>query len=362
MTLLDKLRRIGDDVARQRELMSQEDEEAAKHVSVTPFIEALGYNVRNLSEVKSQFSADPRGTGGERVDFAIMRDHQPIVLIEAKRAREELSDKYWRQLHDYFGATDVRFGILTNGIEYRFYTDLKKRNIMDKAPFLTIDMLNLDERLVNELEVFTKSGFDPERIIAGARKLLLRSLLEKEFNAPSEEFLRYCARQLSWDDLGTGEMQALAKAVKAALQEFINDEIAMYLSRPEETDDDSRPEEDVADKPEPVPLAPEGVVEVPIFATHKGQRFEATLLVDEIMNWHKKAVMVRFDGELMSSVEAAKKAVRTLNPERKTGKSGLQFWKFIHPVSGEDLPIKVLCDDVQKGGEIRQQLQDYARS
>ena len=58
---------------------------------------------------------------------------------------------------------DARYAILTNGIIYQFFTELDEKNRMDITPFLTIDMDNLDERLVRELERFTKDPSTPTR-------------------------------------------------------------------------------------------------------------------------------------------------------------------------------------------------------
>ena len=169
MGLLESIRKISTRVEQQRPLMKTE--EATKQVSIRPFIEALGYDTSDLAEVEPEYIADARTRGGERVDYAIKQDRRPIILIEAKSANTILTENHWRQLHDYYNADDVQFGILTNGLEYRFFTDLKKRNIMDKQPFMMINMLNLDERTVSELEGFTKSGYDPELILSNAQKL-----------------------------------------------------------------------------------------------------------------------------------------------------------------------------------------------
>lgn len=56
----------------------------------------------------------------------------------------------------YFGTSPAKFGILTNGIIYRFYTDLEESNKMDLVPFLEIDMANLKDSSINELKNFVK--------------------------------------------------------------------------------------------------------------------------------------------------------------------------------------------------------------
>ena len=41
-------------------------------------------------------------------------------------------ERHDSQLFRYFGTTPAKFAILTNGIFYRFYTDLEDANKMDK--------------------------------------------------------------------------------------------------------------------------------------------------------------------------------------------------------------------------------------
>ena len=47
-------------------------------------------------------------------------------LIECKSISENL-DRHDSQLFRYFGTTSAKFEILTNGLVYRFYTDLTTR-------------------------------------------------------------------------------------------------------------------------------------------------------------------------------------------------------------------------------------------
>jgi hypothetical protein len=36
--------------------------------------------------------------------------------------------------------------VLTNGIRYRFYTDVNKQNILDEKPFLEFDVTDMKEK------------------------------------------------------------------------------------------------------------------------------------------------------------------------------------------------------------------------
>lgn len=117
-------------------------EEATKTALIMPFINALGYDVFNPLEVLPEMCCDIGTKKGEKIDYAIMRDGEPIILIECKHWEQDLN-LHDNQLLRYFNVSKAKFGVLTNGITYRFYTDLSEPNIMDEKPFLEINMLDL---------------------------------------------------------------------------------------------------------------------------------------------------------------------------------------------------------------------------
>ena len=117
-------------------------EEATKNALVMPFIAALGYDVFNPKEVIPEFAADVGTKKGEKVDYAIMRDGETIILVECKKANGDLSHENMSQLYRYFTVTKARIAILANGIQYRFYSDLEETNKMDDKPFLELDLAN----------------------------------------------------------------------------------------------------------------------------------------------------------------------------------------------------------------------------
>lgn len=77
-------------------------------------------------------------------------------MIECKSCTEVL-DKHSSQLFRYFGTSSAKFGILTNGIIYKFYTDLDESNKMDLTPFLEFDMENINDSLIPSLKKFCKA-------------------------------------------------------------------------------------------------------------------------------------------------------------------------------------------------------------
>lgn len=120
-------------------------EEATKTALIMPFISrVLGYDVFNPSEVVPEYVADLGLKKGEKIDFAIVRDDNVQMLIEAKRIGDSISLEHAGQLIRYFHTSNARVGVLTNGKVWHFYTDLDKPNRMDEKPFLRLDLSSVD--------------------------------------------------------------------------------------------------------------------------------------------------------------------------------------------------------------------------
>lgn len=280
MGLIDEFDAISKQISQQQQWMTTE--QATINVAIHPFIRALGYDTNNLAEVRPEYTADAKSSGSERVDYAIMRGGVPVIFIEAKASNIVLNENHWKQLHHYFNAEEVRFGILTNGIEYRFYTDLNKRNIMDKEPFLTIDMLKLEERLVNELESFTRNGFDAERIIASAKIQRIVSLLLQEMDRPSEGIVKHFAGQVYSGNVNARVVQEFTPLVRAALNKFVEQNTVTYRHQHNLVESVGTrlalelEAEVIEDADEPIAL---DNVQIPVYAYYEGEDFTAQFKV-----------------------------------------------------------------------------------
>lgn len=133
MDFKDQIKQLGERVLKMKDKILTE--EATKNAFIMPFIQTLGYDVFNPLEVVPEFVADLGIKKGEKVDYAILKDDNPIILIECKHWSSDLNP-HNSQLFRYFHTTHAKFGILTNGIIYRFYTDLEESNKMEKNLFL----------------------------------------------------------------------------------------------------------------------------------------------------------------------------------------------------------------------------------
>jgi hypothetical protein len=189
----DRIRDLATRIPKQ--VANIQTEEATKNAFVMPFIGALGYNVFDPTEVTPELHADVGLKKGEKVDYAILLDGKPILLFECKWHGADLSKEHASQLYRYFSVTEARFSVLTNGIAYRFYTDLDAPNKMDAKPFFEFDLLNYREQDLEELKKFSKSAYDLQLILNTASELKytkeIQRILAQQLQDPSEEFVRF---------------------------------------------------------------------------------------------------------------------------------------------------------------------------
>jgi len=225
-------------------------EEATKTSIIMPFFQILGYDVFNPTEFTPEYTADVGIKKGEKVDYAILNNMEPVILIECKSINEELT-KHDSQLFRYFGTTKAKFAILTNGIIYRFYTDLEEPNKMDEKPFLEINMLELKDAQIPELKKFHKDNFDLNQIIDTASELkyigLMRNVIKEEFTNPSDEFVRLILACGVYDGVKTQNVidrykPILKKSLIGYINDLVNDRIQTALKNDENEIENSSPE------------------------------------------------------------------------------------------------------------------------
>ncbi|QIP15358.1 restriction endonuclease [Spirosoma aureum] len=234
MDFKDQIKQHCDRVAKLKD--SIQTEEAAKTALIMPFLNMLGYDVFNPFEVVPEFISDIGTKKGEKVDYAIMREvngqPEPCMLIECKHWKQALT-LHDNQLLRYFHVTKARFGILTNGVVYRFYTDLVAPNRMDEQPFLEIDLLDLRENQIEEVKKFSKPYFDVDQILNTASELkytgALKSIMHQEFTNPSEHFVKYFARGVYEGQLNARMVDYFTGLVKKSIAQTISEQVSGRL-------------------------------------------------------------------------------------------------------------------------------------
>lgn len=240
----------------EERIPSIQTEEATKMSLIIPFFQMLGYDVFNPSEFCPEYTADVGVKKGEKVDYAILDNGQPTVLIECKWCGESL-DKHGSQLFRYFSVTQAKFGILTNGIVYKFYTDLDEANKMDLIPFLEINMLNLKDAQISELKKFCKSNFDSSKIFSTAEELkysnLIKETLSNEIDNPSDDFVRFILTKV-YDGQKSQKIidkfkPTVKKSFTGLVNDIVNQKISSALSSEEkEQDEAAATEEPIIEK------------------------------------------------------------------------------------------------------------------
>jgi hypothetical protein len=205
---------------------SIQTEEATKNAFIMPFIQSLGYDVFNPLEVVPEFVADIGLKKGEKIDYAIFKDNSPTILIECKHWNKNL-DLHDGQLLRYFHVSKAKFGILTNGIEYRFYSDLEEPNKMDEKPFFVFLMNDYKENQVEELKKFHKEIFNIASIMSSASELKytseLKSLIQLELSNPTPDFVRHFAKKVHNGAVSAKVLDQFTVLLKRSAQQFITD-------------------------------------------------------------------------------------------------------------------------------------------
>lgn len=207
-----------------------ETEEATKNAFVMPFLSmVLGYDVFNPNEVVPEFTADVGTKRGEKVDYAITRDGEVQILVECKAIGAPLSLNHASQLFRYFAVTNARIAVLTNGDEYRFYTDLDAPNKMDEKPFLVIMVSDFDEALSTELKKLTREDFDLESILNSAEELKyvgeLKRALAAQFLAPDPDWVRMLTTKVYSGSITQKVREQFTGLVAKASSQFLNDRV-----------------------------------------------------------------------------------------------------------------------------------------
>lgn len=217
-------------------------EEATKQALVLPFLDALGFDIWNPGEVCPEFEADfaiKKAGQKEKVDLAVLLDGEPRIFIEVKSI-DTVLDGHQGQLGRYFnGVPTVSLAIITNGCEYRFYTDSGEPNLIDPQPFFVFRM-DSGEFPLDVLARFSRGFFSPTAIRDYATELTytaklttaLRNELDLRNREPSDALVRWL---LASANAYEGRMVAsvvdrFRPIVKSALQTVLREIVRRSLA------------------------------------------------------------------------------------------------------------------------------------
>jgi hypothetical protein len=204
-------------------------EEATKNTLIIPFFTALGFDFSEPSEFSPEVFASIGEEKRERIDYALKSGDEYLMLVECKKCKDNLGKNAFNQLSDYFKALrpklNVRIGILTNGLTYKFFSDLDEDNVLDSIPFFHFNILNFDEQKASELKQFEKSTFDINSIIANAREAKLLAAVKEILGGylvdPPEKFSHFVLSKVFPNLLGR-RPQELVSTFKRIISEAFN--------------------------------------------------------------------------------------------------------------------------------------------
>lgn len=203
-------------------------EEATKMALIVPFLRLLGYDPNDPRVVIPEYCADFGEKKACKVDYAIKRGNDIVIIVEAKKVGEVLDGAKESQLQQYFQSLlPVKIAILTDGVIYKFFTDLEHPNVMDKKPFMTFDFSTIEEGLIPELKKLCNECFDLDTALCAAQELKylgqLRKIVASEMENPSEYMIKHFARQVYDGNLTGNVVEAFKGRVKVAFESHIND-------------------------------------------------------------------------------------------------------------------------------------------
>lgn len=220
-------------------------EETTKQALILPFLDILGFNPYDPQKVKAEYGADFQGVkANERVDYALFCHGLPVMFIEAKSYKEKI-ENHCPQLSRYFNSTpEVTISAITNGVEWRFFTDLKEKNIMDSTPFLKIRMDDIAMPDAEQLFRFRHDKFKPEALRTLAEESVFLSAFTKTISSSlrdvDSDFVRYVASKSNVErQLNQRFLDAITPLVKQAVERSVSAMVVSGLSGMHTPQDDT---------------------------------------------------------------------------------------------------------------------------
>ena len=277
MGFIEELQNLSDTIQEYRDQnLNEADTET---FCFEPFIELLGFE-RNPVDMQKQYPADMRGGPKPKtVDYAIKKDDAPIIIVECKQLGDDL-DAHTGQLKDYFAAVhETRFGVLTDGRLYRFYTDLDSPNLMDSDPFLEFDLFDIQPSFVAKLEQFTKSRFNLDKALAAARNLkdskAIHHFLTGQLESPAGDFVSYVAFAVDIPIDTPERRQQITEIIQQTLKAFKGQGTgSLPLSSPPDSESDKGGETDKS-PPSTANLDSDKAIEPNLNLTWTGKKIKA---------------------------------------------------------------------------------------
>lgn len=233
-------------------------EETTKQALILPLLDILGFNPYNPIRVKAEYKADFPGVKvNERVDYALFSADVPVIFIEAKAYAEDLTN-HCPQLSRYYNATpEVTVSAITNGREWRFFTDLDNRNIMDEEPFLVINLEKPADDVAEQLYRFHYDELELDALRALAEENIyltsFREAITSSLRECDNDFIRYVVTKAKIQKQMTARfLESVQPLVKQAVAQSVSTMVASSLYTTPKVEEEVAVKEPVADEKAPI--------------------------------------------------------------------------------------------------------------
>ena len=164
--------------------------------------------------------------------MAILIDDELKMLVECKSVKTKLNSNHLNQLLRYYSVSDCKIAILTNGVDYWFFTDSVNPVRMDSEAFLKLNIINDD---LSILEIFSREKFSDEKIenLVGELKYktLIREKLLSEFSYPSHDFVTLIAKEVHSGRLTSKKRRMFKKLITEELETILANVVLDYRDR-----------------------------------------------------------------------------------------------------------------------------------
>ncbi|PIF61643.1 MULTISPECIES: type I restriction enzyme HsdR N-terminal domain-containing protein [unclassified Flavobacterium] len=195
---ISQLKKMLDNFKLTEAIEISSNEAQTRKFLIEPFFFMLNYVSTDLIP---EYNADFGDRVSQKIDYAIVLNKKDTILIEAKKQNSKLTDKEAGQLNGYFNNTkNSKIAILTNGVEYRFYSDVVEPNIIDNKPFFLFNLSSYTENDIEGLLKFDKRFIKIKEIVESAQEIVFAESFEdslfKELLAPSKDLLKIIHRNM----------------------------------------------------------------------------------------------------------------------------------------------------------------------
>jgi len=195
------------------------NEAQTRFVLIEPILEILGYS--RIDDMATEINAG-WGKKNDKADIGlIVKGKIPEIIVECKRYGKKLTDKEASQLNNYFVNTkNSKLGILTNGIEWRFYApnESTKEMKLYEIPFVVLDFSEITEELLEFMSRIHRGNIDLKELHEEAQEFFFlqgfADAFANELSDPSDDLIKALFNRM--------EGKRMTDQVKAKIKNLIN--------------------------------------------------------------------------------------------------------------------------------------------